>query len=91
MLSIESFLPWLLMLMAGLWISAHVQASRRGIGYVGTQGAVVFISTLVQGWGPPASIAPGLDRFAGITGGLLILLAVSWLTAPSRSGQRSAA
>jgi uncharacterized membrane protein YccC len=91
MLAIESFLPWLLMLMAGLWISAHVQASRRGIGYVGTQGAVVFISTLVQGWGPPASIAPGLDRFAGITGGLLILLAVSWLTAPSRSGQRSAA
>jgi uncharacterized membrane protein YccC len=90
-LSIESFLPWLLMLMAGLWISAHVQASRRGIGYVGTQGAVVFISTLVQGWGPPASITPGLDRFAGITGGLLILLMVSWLTALSRSGQRSAA
>jgi uncharacterized membrane protein YccC len=89
-LSIESFLPWLLTLMAGLWIAAHVQGSRRGIGYVGTQGAVVFISTLVQGWGPPASIAPGLDRFAGITGGLLILLIVSWLTAPSRSGQRSA-
>ena len=90
-LSIESFVPWLLMLMAGLWISAHVQASQRGIGYVGTQGAVVFISTLVQGWGPPASITPGLDRFAGITGGLLILLMVSWLTAPSRSGQGSAA
>ena len=82
-LSIETFLPWLTMLTAGIWIAAHVQASQRGIGYVGTQGAVVFISTLVQGWGPPASIFPGLDRFAGITGGLLILLAVSWLTAPS--------
>jgi hypothetical protein len=78
------------MLTAGIWIAAHVQASQRGIGYVGTQGAVVFISTLVQGWGPPASIFPGLDRFAGISGGLLILLAVSWLTAPSmipRSGR----
>jgi uncharacterized membrane protein YccC len=82
-LSIESFLPWLLMLTTGIWIAAHVQGSQRGIGYVGTQGAVVFISTLIQGWGPPASIFPGIDRFAGITGGLLILLAVSWLTAPS--------
>jgi uncharacterized membrane protein YccC len=82
-LSIESFLPWLLMLTAGIWIAAHEQCSQRGIGYVGTQGAVVFILTLIQGWGPPASISPGIDRFAGITGGLLILLAVSWLTAPS--------
>jgi uncharacterized membrane protein YccC len=82
-LSIESFLPSLLMLTTGIWIAAHVQGSQRGIGYVGTQGAVVFISTLVQGWGPPTSITPGIDRFAGITGGLLILLAVSWLTAPS--------
>jgi uncharacterized membrane protein YccC len=84
-LSIETFLPWLSMLMAGIWITAHVHASRRGIGYVGTQGAVVFISTLVQDWGPPSSIAQGLDRFAGITGGLLIVLVVSLLTAPSRS------
>jgi hypothetical protein len=29
------------MLTAGIWIAAHVQASQRGIGYVGTQGAVV--------------------------------------------------
>jgi uncharacterized membrane protein YccC len=87
-LSIESFLPWLLMLATGIWIAAHVQGSQRGIGYVGTQGAVVFISTLIQGWGPPASIFPGIDRFAGITGGLLILLAVSWLTAPSTISTR---
>jgi uncharacterized membrane protein YccC len=82
-LSIERFLPWLLMLTAGVWISAHVQGSRRGIGYVGTQGAMVFISTLVQGSGPPTSILPGIDRFAGIGGGLLILLVVSLLTAPN--------
>jgi uncharacterized membrane protein YccC len=48
-LSIESFLPWLLMLTTGIWIAAHVQGSQRGIAYVGTQGAVVFISTLIQG------------------------------------------
>jgi hypothetical protein len=44
--------------------------------------AEIWIAAHVQGWGPPTSITPGIDRFAGITGGLLILLAVSWLTAP---------
>jgi uncharacterized membrane protein YccC len=80
-LSFESFVPWLLTLCAGIWIGAHVQSSTRGIGYIGTQGAVVFIVTLVQGFGPPASIAAGVERFAGITGGLLIVLAISVLTA----------
>jgi uncharacterized membrane protein YccC len=80
-LSLESFLPWLAVLCAGVWIGAHVQSGTHGIRYVGTQGAVVFIMTLVQGFGPPASIAAGVERFAGITGGLLIVLAVSVLTA----------
>jgi hypothetical protein len=73
------------MLTAGVWLAAHVQGSRRGIGYVGTQGAVAFISTLIQGSGPTSSILPGIERLVGITGGLLILLVVSVLTAPSRS------
>jgi uncharacterized membrane protein YccC len=87
-LSVDNFLPWLLMLTAGVWVGAHVQGSQRGIGYIGTQTAVVFIVTLVQDWGPPASIFPGVERLAGITGGLLILLLVSLLTAPSRSPDR---
>jgi uncharacterized membrane protein YccC len=81
--SVESFLPWMLMLTVGIWVCAHVQASQRGIGYVGTQAAMVFISTLVQGNGPPLSILPGIERFAGIMGGLLILLVLLLLTAPS--------
>jgi hypothetical protein len=44
---------------------------------------MVFISTLVQGNGPPLSILPGIERFAGIMGGLLILLVLLLLTAPS--------
>jgi uncharacterized membrane protein YccC len=87
--SVESFLPWMLMLTGGVWVCAHVQASERGIGYVGTQAAIVFISTLVQGNGPPNSILPGIERFAGIMGGLLILLVLVLLTAPS-SGPRAA-
>ena len=81
--SFESFLPWLAALSAGVWIGAHVQNSTRGISYVGTQGAVVFIMTLVQGSGPPTSIMAGVDRFAGVTGGTLLVLAVSLLTASS--------
>jgi uncharacterized membrane protein YccC len=80
-LSLESFIPWLATLCAGVWIGAHVQNGAHGVGYVGTQGAVVFIMTLVQGFGPPESILVGIERFAGITGGLTIMLAVSVLTA----------
>ena len=65
-----------------MWVAAHVQASERGVSYVGTQFAVVFISTLVQGGEPPASIWPGIERFAGITGGVVILFAVVMLTTP---------
>jgi uncharacterized membrane protein YccC len=88
-LSFESFIPWLATLCAGVWVGAHVQNSARGIGYVGTQGAVVFIMTLVQGFGPPGDILAGGERFAGITGGLLIVLAVSMLTAKWPADRRA--
>ncbi len=87
--SVENFLPWLAMLTAGSWIAAHVQGSQRSIGYVGTQAAMVFIMTLVQGDGPPSSIMPGLDRLAGIAGGLMILLVVTLLTAPAAEEVRA--
>jgi uncharacterized membrane protein YccC len=82
-ISFESFLPWLATLAAGIWICAHVQASRRGIGYIGTQAAVVFITMMIQQWGPPTDLAAGIERFAGITGGLMIIMAVSFATAPA--------
>lgn len=76
-ISFESFLPWLATLAAGVWLCAHVQNSSRGIGYVGIQAAVVFIVMMVQQWGPPTGLAAGIERFVGITGGLLIVTAVS--------------
>ena len=45
------------------------------------QGAVVFIMTMVQGWGPPSSIIPGIERFAGLAGGLL---SCTWWPSSSR-------
>lgn len=76
-MSFESFLPWLATLAAGIWVCAHVQTSQRGIGYVGTQAAVVFITMMIQQWGPPTGLAAGVERFVGITGGLLIVTAVT--------------
>ncbi len=43
----------------------------------------MLILTLVQGAGPPSAIAGGIERFAGITGGLLILLVVGVVTGPA--------
>jgi uncharacterized membrane protein YccC len=81
-LSVDMFIPWLTLLTAGIFVSAHVQNSPRGIGYVGIQAAVVFITMMIQNAGPPNSLQQGIERFAGIIGGLLILLSVSLLTAP---------
>jgi hypothetical protein len=36
-----------------------------------------YVTSMVQGQGPPQSIAPGLDRMVGIMGGLSILLVVT--------------
>ena len=71
------------MIGGSVWVGMHVQIGKHGVGYVGTQAAFVFIITMIQGATPPTSIMPGIDRFAGITGGLGILLIVSLLLWPS--------
>jgi uncharacterized membrane protein YccC len=89
-LSVTAFPWWLAMIGAAVWIGMHVQVGRQGVGYVGTQAAFVFIVTLIQGPAPPSSIMPGLDRFAGITAGLAVLLLVSLLLWPSGAEQAEA-
>jgi uncharacterized membrane protein YccC len=81
-LSIDAFAAWLIIIAAAMWICMHLQTSRNGVGYLGTQAAVVFIVTLAQDAGPPSSVWPGVDRFIGITGGLLILMVVSMVLWP---------
>lgn len=79
---LTELLPFMLVLCAGVYVGTYLQGSQRGVGYVGTQAAFVFIITLVQGFGPPTSVWPGVDRFGGMMGGLLILLVVSLLLWP---------
>src|SRR5262249_2211163 len=78
-LNVTSFLWWLAMIGAAVWIGMHIQLGKHGVGYVGTQAAFVFVVTLVQGAQPPDSIMPGLDRFIGITAGVWVPLVGSLL------------
>jgi uncharacterized membrane protein YccC len=84
-LDVTSFPWWLALIGASVWIGMHIQMGPHGVGYVGTQAAFVFIVTLIQGAGPPTSVMPGVDRFAGIVGGLGILLIVSLVLWPGDS------
>jgi uncharacterized membrane protein YccC len=81
-LSFGFVLPWLIALAGGVWLFAYVQHGTHNATYVGTQAGVVFVTTLVQGSGPPESILPGIDRFAGISLGLLMLFVVMFLIGP---------
>lgn len=81
-LGVELLVWWLALIAAGVWVAMHVQLGPHGVGYVGTQAGFVYVVTLVQGATPPTSIMPGIDRFAGIAGGLAILLLVSLLLWP---------
>jgi uncharacterized membrane protein YccC len=81
-LSINEFVPWIIILATGVWIGAYLQASTRGISYIGIQATVVWMMMLVQSWGPPDSLLPGINRFAGMTVGIVVLLLVSLLLWP---------
>jgi uncharacterized membrane protein YccC len=86
----SNFLVWLLLLMAGVWLSSQIQSGITGIGYVGTQAGLAFLLSMIQGQGPPLSPTPGIDRFAGMMAGLTVLLVITMvmslfrLTGPER-------
>lgn len=93
-LNVESFAWWLGLIGVGVWIGMHIQVGPHGVGYVGTQATFAFIVTLIQGAAPPDSIMPGVERFAGIVGGLAILMVVSlvlWPTDEELAEQRTSA
>jgi hypothetical protein len=67
-----------------VWLFAYMQHGTHDATYVGTQAGVVFITTLVQGSGPPESTLPGIDRFVGVSLGLLVLLLAIFLIGSPR-------
>ena len=73
----SNFLVWLLLLMAGVWLSSQIQSGTTGIGYVGTQAGLAFLLSMIQGQCPPLSPTPGINRFAGMMAGLTVLLLIT--------------
>jgi uncharacterized membrane protein YccC len=73
----SAFVVWLPTVMAGTWLCWQIQTGSAGVAYVGTQGGLAFLMSLVQGEGPPTSITPGLDRLVGILAGLTLLLLIT--------------
>jgi uncharacterized membrane protein YccC len=55
----NAMLLGVLALCAGIWIGYHIQIGNEGIGYLGTQFALGFLITFIQGPGPVASILSG--------------------------------
>lgn len=84
------FLLWIALLPAGVWLCSQIQTGKTGISYIGTQAMFAYLMSLVQGQGPPDTIAPGLERLVGIMGGLLILFVVTLALALIPLSERAA-
>jgi uncharacterized membrane protein YccC len=73
----SDFLLWIVLIPSGIWLCSQIQTGTTGVSYIGTQAALAYLISLVQGQGPPASISPGLERLVGVMGGLSILFIVT--------------
>ena len=65
---------WLGLLGLGLFLFSVLHHGGGPSAYVGTQGGLAVIITLVAGPAPPASIMPVVDRLTGATLGVLLLV-----------------
>jgi uncharacterized membrane protein YccC len=77
-----SFPLWLLVLMIGAAVGVQLETGRHNVKTFGIQAEVALILTLVQGWGPAASLWPAIVRVFGMMGALLLLFAVSLILGP---------
>jgi len=69
----DSFIPWLIALAAGTWVTAHIGNGGGDASYVGLQAGVAIVIAMVQGPGPSPDILPALDRLIGVFGGVIIV------------------
>jgi uncharacterized membrane protein YccC len=74
----DSLVLWTLCLSVGVWIAAWIQNGTQGVSYCGSQFALAFLVTFVQGSGAPDQILPALERLEGVVIGLIVLNAVTW-------------
>jgi uncharacterized membrane protein YccC len=73
----DDFLLWIALIPPGIWLCSQIQTGSTGVSYIGTQAMFAYLMSMVQGQGPPDTIAPGFDRLVGVMGGLSILFVVT--------------
>ena len=73
----SDFLLWIALLPPGIWLCSQIQTGSTGVSYIGTQAMFAYLMSMVQGQGPPETIAPGFERLIGVMGGLSILFVVT--------------
>lgn len=73
----DSLFLWITVFMAGTMVFSHLHLGRSRWAYVGTQGGVAFIMTLVTGFGPPSTLLPVGERLAGVLIGIAVIIMVA--------------
>jgi len=73
----DDFLLWIALIPPGIWLCSQIQTGTTGISYIGTQAMFSYLMSMLQGQGPPDTIAPGFSRLVGVMGGLSILFLVT--------------
>ncbi len=73
----SDFLLWIALIPPGIWLCSQIQTGTTGVSYIGMQAMFAYLMSMVQGQGPPDSIAPGFTRLVGVMGGLSILFVVT--------------
>lgn len=73
----DDFLLWIVLIPPGIWVCSQIQNGTTGVSYIGTQAMFAYLMSMVQGQGPPDTIAPGFDRLVGVMGGLSVLFIVT--------------
>ncbi|MEH3146541.1 MAG: FUSC family protein [Methylobacterium frigidaeris] len=69
----DALLPWLALMLAGLFVTAHVKHGGKDSAYAGHQAAIAVVLAMVQGFAPSDDILPAIDRLVGIAGGILVV------------------
>ncbi|MTH97641.1 FUSC family protein [Roseibium sp. RKSG952] len=86
----SNFVVWSVFLLFGIFTFSGLHFSGDRHAYVGTQSVIAFLMTMITGNGPPSSIAPVLDRLAGILIGVIILVIGNLLAADLGFGRDAA-
>ncbi len=73
---------WSIMFFIAIAVAGRLYHSTSRFAYAGKQANLAMIMTMVTGSGPPDSIMPVIDRFAGIVCGTILVIAFTYLFAP---------